>query len=43
LKLDFLIRHEKHMSGGSHKAPYLYSFNKIKYNEVVKGGIGISY
>tara|TARA_Y100000389_G_scaffold31478_1_gene26655 strand:+ start:2549 stop:3343 length:795 start_codon:yes stop_codon:yes gene_type:complete len=40
LKLDILNRHEKKMEGGSHKAPYLYSFNKIKYTELIKYGIG---
>ena len=33
LKLGILIRHEKQMSGGAHKAPYLYSFNELKYHE----------
>jgi hypothetical protein len=28
LSLDILERHEKLFSGGSHKAPYLYSFKK---------------
>ncbi len=30
LASDVLIRHEKHYSGGAHKAPYLYSFKKKK-------------
>ena len=40
LKLGFLDRHEKLLSGGAHKAPYLYSFNERKYNELVEKGIG---
>jgi hypothetical protein len=40
LKLGFLDRHEKQLSGGAHKAPYLYSFNELKYNELVEKGIG---
>ncbi len=40
LNLDFLDRHEKQLTGGAHKAPYLYSFNKSRYNELVEHGIG---
>lgn len=40
LKLGFLTRHEKQLTGGAHKAPYLYSFNQIKYNELIEKGIG---
>jgi hypothetical protein len=40
LKLGFLDRHEKQLSGGAHKAPYLYSFNDKRYNELVEKGIG---
>ncbi len=40
LKLGFLDRHEKQLTGGAHKAPYLYSFNKRRYNELVEQGIG---
>lgn len=40
LKLGFLDRHEKQLSGGAHKAPYLYSFNKRRYKELVEKGIG---
>ncbi|MGI9546172.1 MAG: NUDIX hydrolase [Flavobacteriaceae bacterium] len=39
LKLGFLNRHEKQMSGGAHKAPFLYSFDQLKYNELLKNGI----
>lgn len=41
LKLDILTRHEKHMTGGAHKAPYLYSFNDKKYLELLEKGMGI--
>ncbi len=40
LKLGFLDRHEKQLTGGAHKAPYLYSFNKSRYNDLVEKGIG---
>jgi ADP-ribose pyrophosphatase YjhB (NUDIX family) len=40
LKLGFLDRHEKQLTGGAHKAPYLYSFDKKRYNELVEKGIG---
>jgi len=30
LATDILVRHEKHFSGGAHKAPFLYSFKKQK-------------
>ena len=40
LKLGFLDRHEKQLSGGAHKAPYLYAFNRERYNELLEKGIG---
>lgn len=40
LKLDFLTRHEKQMTGAANKAPYLYSFNRKKYGELLENGIG---
>lgn len=43
LKLDFLNRHEKQMTGAAHKAPYLYSFDKMKYDQLIKKGIGFSF
>lgn len=43
LKLDFLDRHEKLMSGAANKAPYLYSFNRTKYNKLLEEGIGFRY
>jgi len=40
LKLGLLNRLEKKHTGASHKAPYLYSFNKERYNELLNQGIG---
>lgn len=40
LKLGFLKRHEKQWTGGAHKAPYLYSFDEEKYNQLLERGIG---
>ena len=40
LRLNFLIRHEKQMEGGAHKAPYLYSFDQEKYQALLDKGIG---
>jgi ADP-ribose pyrophosphatase YjhB (NUDIX family) len=40
LRLNFLIRHEKQMEGGAHKAPYLYSFDREKYKAILDKGIG---
>lgn len=40
LKLDILVRHEKHLSGGAHKAPYLYSFDPEKYDKLLGQGFG---
>ncbi|WP_340112759.1 NUDIX hydrolase [Maribellus mangrovi] len=41
LKLDILNRHEKLMTGAANKAPYLYSFDKEKYESLLKKGIGL--
>ena len=43
LKLEFLNRHEKQMTGAANKAPYLYSFDKKRYNLLLKKGIGFSF
>ena len=40
LKLDFLDRHEKQLTGGAHKAPFLYAFNREKFNDLLEKGIG---
>jgi ADP-ribose pyrophosphatase YjhB (NUDIX family) len=38
LKMGFLDRGEKLKSGGAHKAPYLYEFNKDSYNKLLESG-----
>ena len=40
LKLGILDRGEKKLSGKAHKAPYLYTFNKERYDELLQKGIG---
>lgn len=40
LKIGFLERLGKLKNGGAHKAPYLYRFDKEKYEELLKKGIG---
>lgn len=40
LKLGFLERREKQLTGGAHKAPFLYAFNEHKYNVLLEKGIG---
>ena len=42
LKLEIFIRHEKQLEGGAHKAPYLYSFDKDKYKELLEQGFGFN-
>ena len=42
LKLGVFIRREKQLEGGAHKAPYLYSFDKEKYNMLLKQGFGFN-
>lgn len=42
LKLDIFIRHEKQLEGGAHKAPYLYSFDKDKYEALLEKGFGFN-
>ncbi len=43
LKLDILTRHEKQMTGAANKAPFLYSFNKERYELLLRKGIGFSF
>ncbi|MCP4976098.1 MAG: NUDIX hydrolase, partial [Maribacter sp.] len=43
LKLGFFIRHGKQLTGAANKAPYLYSFDEMKYNELIEKGIGFRY
>ena len=40
MKLNFLNRHEKLMTGASNKPPYLYSLNDKVYDRLIKEGIG---
>jgi ADP-ribose pyrophosphatase YjhB (NUDIX family) len=40
LSYGILDRKEKQYSGGAHKAPYLYSFNKRKYFKALERGLG---
>jgi ADP-ribose pyrophosphatase YjhB (NUDIX family) len=40
LKLGMLTRRGKENKGGAHKAPYLYSFDHDKYQELLEKGIG---
>lgn len=40
LKLDIFIRQEKQLTGAANKAPYLYKFDKIKYEKMLVKGIG---
>ncbi|HEU5290872.1 MAG TPA: NUDIX domain-containing protein [Cyclobacteriaceae bacterium] len=40
LSYGILDRKEKQYSGGAHKAPYLYSFNKKKYFKALQSGLG---
>lgn len=40
LSLGILEKKEKLYTGGAHKAPYLYSFNKKEYLRVLKEGFG---
>ncbi|MEL6562583.1 MAG: NUDIX domain-containing protein [Bacteroidota bacterium] len=41
LNLNILIRHEKKLTGAQNKAPYLYSFNRDKYEKALTSGIGL--
>ena len=43
LKLGIFTRMEKQFTGAANKAPFLYSFDKVKYHEQVRKGIGFSY
>lgn len=40
LKLEIFIRLEKQLTGGAHKAPYLYKFDQEKYQRLLERGIG---
>ncbi|HNP97273.1 MAG TPA: NUDIX hydrolase, partial [Cyclobacteriaceae bacterium] len=38
-----LDKKKKLFTGGSHKAPYLYSFNKRKYFKALENGLGSDF
>ena len=40
LGFNYLIRHNQRKTGGAHRAPYLYSFDKEKYNQALATGLG---
>lgn len=40
LTYGILIKKRKHFTGGAHKAPYLYSFDKKKYFKALAQGLG---
>ena len=42
LSLNILQRLSERKTGGAHKAPYLYRFDKTKYKKAMKGGFGLS-
>lgn len=41
LSLGILERLSERKTGGAHKAPYLYKFDRSKYRKAMKGGFGI--
>ena len=43
LKLGIFIRLEKKYTGAANKAPFLYQFNRTKYQNLVGQGIGLPY
>jgi len=43
LNLGIFNRHEKKLTGAANKAPYLYSFDENKYDDLIKKGIGFKY
>jgi 8-oxo-dGTP diphosphatase len=43
IALDVLIRLNERKTGGAHKAPYLYRFDKRKYDKAMKQGLRLSF
>mgnify|MGYP002777223104 CR=1 FL=1 len=43
LLLDILVRLKARKSGGAHKAPFLYRFDKKKYDRAMKQGLGVRW
>lgn len=42
LSFDFLKKLDEQRRGGAHKAPYLYRFDKKKYDEALENGVSIT-
>ncbi|MCW5910774.1 MAG: NUDIX hydrolase [Cyclobacteriaceae bacterium] len=43
ISLDVLIRLKERKTGGAHKAPFLYRFDKRKYDKAMKQGLRLSF
>lgn len=43
LSLDILVRLKERKTGGAHKAPFLYRFDKKKYDRAMKQGLGVRW
>jgi len=43
LALDILVRLKERKTGGAHKAPYLYRFDKKKYDRALKQGLNLGW
>jgi len=43
LALDILERLKERKTGGAHKAPYLYRFDKKKYERALKQGLKLGW
>jgi len=43
LALDILVKLNERKTGGAHKAPFLYRFDKKKYDRAVKRGLGAGF
>lgn len=43
LSLRILVRLNERKTGGAHKAPYLYRFDKKKYDRAMKQGLGVRW
>jgi hypothetical protein len=43
LSLDILERLKERKTGGAHKAPYLYRFDKKKYDKALKQGLKLGW
>lgn len=43
LSLDILVRLKERKTGGAHKAPFLYRFDKKKYDRAMKQGLRLSF